>query len=164
MYDIVRTRELLAELKATNVIERIQEWIAHEAAKSKKFNCPFCEKRVTIYHRPIHKEMGQFLMKLYAKDRVFPRFYTMRELDPTATKAASDGSYLVHWGLVERSGKKGQVPLNAYQLTDKGRTFIAGQTTVPSHCHMLNNKVVGWSDRHIHIKEIVEDYEDLLYR
>ena len=163
MFDLRGTRTLIEEFKTNKTIDRIREWIADEASKSDKFHCPFCDKKVTVYHRPIHKEMGQFLMKLYQKDRQYSRFYPMRELDPTAIKAASDGSYLIHWGLVQKSGKQDDAPPNSYRITDKGRAFVSGQLMVPSHCYMLNNKVVGWSDRQMHIREVVENYEDLLY-
>ena len=91
----------------------------------------------------------------------------MREMYPGQNKAASDGSYLVHWGLVERTSHQNpsETPAGMYAPTTKGLEFYRNQLLVPSHVHLLDNEIVGWSDKQTNIKIALGNkfnYEELM--
>lgn len=158
---------LINELESSGKLTQLQDYVRDSAENTKNFHCPVCEKRATVYKRKLHSEMARFLISLYVRDRIYSRYYTMREIFPGSNKAASDGSYLVHWNLVEKADNTNSAgaPAGAYKITFKGKAFVAGQLSVPSHCHMYNNEVVGWSDKHVMIRAALGSkfsYDELL--
>ncbi|RKY28465.1 MAG: hypothetical protein DRP83_00770 [Planctomycetota bacterium] len=158
-FDAPDTRQkVIAELRKET------EKRAHDAQGT---HCPVCSKFVKVYRRKLHNEMARFLIKLVHAYKRYPRYYTMRELFPGNNKSASDGSYLVHWGLVERSDatNEAQAPAGSYRPTDKGLRFAHNNEFVPTHVHLLNNEVVGWSDRQTNIRTALGskfNYEELM--
>jgi len=101
--------------------------------------CKACGVKTNTYRRYLHKEMLMFLLRLSstAPDRSWA---SSREiLGRSGPKASSDGSYLVHWGLVERRGR------GEYRITGKGVGFLLGKRKVPTYMLMRNGEVIGWS-------------------
>ncbi len=138
-----------------NFLTEMREEVREKAEVGRGTQCPCCDKLVKVYRRKLHAEMSKFLILLVNKYRLYPRWYGMRDLYPGNNKAASDGSFLLHWELIERSQKvnTAQAPVGHYRPTTKGMQFVYDLTRVPSHVHLLNNKVVGWSDKSINIIE-----------
>lgn len=83
-----------------------------------------------------------------------PRWYSTKELVP-GTKSNSDGVYLIHWGLIEKSGdtNRGNAPCGLYRPTIEGIDFVHMRCRKPSHVHLLNNEQVDVSDKKIYITE-----------
>jgi len=121
----------------------------------KAFKCPCCDRLVKVYRRKLNSEMARTFLQLYKAYVKFPRYYSTRELKPHDNKAASDIIYLVHWELIEKSDgvNSSLAPAGMYRPTEKGLRFAHRLERVPSHVHLLNNKVVGWSQDTIDIKE-----------
>jgi hypothetical protein len=150
-----------------NTLETLRREVKHKAAESHGTHCPVCSKFVKVYRRRLNSGMARFLIKLVQRYKVYPRYYTMRELYPSDNKAASDGSYLIHWGLIEKTEQANlaQAPSGSYRPTDKGLRFFHNNEFVPTHVHLLNNEVVGWSDKHANIKTALGskfNYEELM--
>lgn len=98
-----------------------------------------------------------------------PRWYTTKELVPAVPKASSDGVYLVHWGLIEKSDdtNRGNAPCGLYRPTIEGIDFVHLKCRMPSHVHLLRNEYVGVSDKKIYITEALGkkfDYKALMVR
>lgn len=129
--------------------------------------CPLCERLVKIYRRPLHSEMALFLIKLVKRYQQHPRWYSTKELVPSVTKASSDGVYLQHWGLIEKSDdtNRGNAPCGLYRPTTEGIEFVHMNRRVPSHVHLLRNNRIGMSDKKIYITEALGkkfDYKELM--
>lgn len=129
--------------------------------------CPHCDSFVKIYRRKLHSEMARFLIRLCGKWERYSKCYSTRDLYPGQNKAASDGSYLVHWGLVERTDRTNtaDAPSGMYAPTSKGLEFYRNQLYVPTHVHLLHNKIVGWSDKQTNIRMALGqkfNYEELM--
>lgn len=153
--------------KPTETLEEARKRVIENSTDTEGSTCPCCGKLVKTYRRKLHAEMARFLIKLHKKYSRWQRPFSMRELYPHANKATSDGSYLVHWGLVEKTDNPNQsgAPAGMYTLTDKGLRFVHGQEFVPSHVHLLNNKVVGWSHQTISIYDSLGEkfnYQELM--
>jgi len=129
-------------------------------------SCPCCGRLVKLYRRKLHTEMALFLLKLVRAFKEEPRWYSTRELVPSTTKASTDGSYLVHWGLIEREAHENESGAKAgkYRPTEKGIRFAEGEQYVRSHLHLLCGNVVGFGGDVVTIKECLGskfDYEEL---
>ena len=151
-----------------SIIKKLRKDVIHAATHDGGAKCPVCDRLVKVYRRKFHAEMGSFLLRLVRKYQRYPRYYVTRDLYPHSNKAASDGSYLVHWGLIEKAGhvNSAQAPAASYRPTDKGLRFAMKNDTVPSHVHLLNNEVVGWSDTHTDILTVLGskfNYTELMH-
>jgi len=132
------------------------------AESEKGTKCPCCGQTVKLYKRKLHAEMADFLVKLVRKYRNHQRYYSTRELLPDAVKAATDGSYLVKWGLVEKvdSSNTAGGKAGLYRPTPMGVDFVMGRINVVSHIHMLCGVFVGYSDTYVSIKDCLgEDFD-----
>jgi len=131
--------------------------------------CPCCGRLVKLYHRKFHSEMAAFLCRLVRRYENEPRYYSTRELCPALTKSATDGSYLVHWGLVEKEpipgrnssgGKAGM-----YRPTREGIAFANRHGLATSHLSILCGDVIGHSKKMISIDQALGDrfdYDELM--
>jgi hypothetical protein len=133
----------------------------------KAYICPCCSRLVKVYRRTIHAEVARFLILLVERYQKYPRYYSMRELYPHQTKSCSDGVYLVHWDLIEKSDgtNTALAPAGTYKPTDKGMRFVYGLERVPSHVHLLQKEILRWSDKTIDIKDALGkkfDYPELM--
>ena len=150
-----------------NIIVELQREVNHRAHNSQGTTCPICKRYVKVYRRRLNSEMARFLIKLVHAYKRYPRYYRMRELYPGNNKAASDGVYLIHWGLLEKSDttNEAQAPAGSYRPTDKGLRFFHNNEYVPTHVHLLNNQVVGWADQQTNIRSSLGkkfNYEELM--
>jgi hypothetical protein len=93
--------------------------------------------------------MVRFLALLVKAYLEAARAYGIRELLGNDNKASTDGSYLVHWGLVTHD-KRG-----VYRPTQRGLAFIFHGLRVPSHAFVRNNVVVGWSATTVQARDVL---------
>jgi hypothetical protein len=145
------------------------EEFMQRAAKSRKgIPCDCCGRLVKVYPRSLNSGMARFLLLLVMAYKKYPRFYSTRDLMPRDNKACSDGTYLVHWGLIEKSDgtNSAMAPAGSYRPTEKGLRFAHGLERVPSHAHVRPpNTLVGWSDKTTDIKKALGkkfNYDELM--
>jgi hypothetical protein len=131
--------------------------------------CPCCGRLVKLYHRKLHSEMAAFLCRLVARWKAEPRYYSTRELCPALTKSATDGSYLVLWGLVEREPiperNDGGGRAGMYRPTARGIEFAEGRLSVQSHVDILCGEVVGFCAGFVDVHGALGDrfsYDELM--
>jgi hypothetical protein len=145
------------------------EEFMQRAKKSRKgLRCDCCGRLVKVYPRALNSEMARFLLLLVRAYKTYPRFYSMRDLFPKDHKATSEGTYLLHWGLIEKSDgtNSAMAPAGTYRPTEKGLRFVHGLERVPTHAHVIPpNKLVGWSDKTTDIKQALGkkfNYDELM--
>lgn len=107
--------------------------------------CGFCGHVTRAYKRRIHKEMVRFLDRLAAVGG----HATSRSLIG-GTKASTDASYLVLWGLVRRP-KRGE-----YELTLDGWAFVKGLSSAPAFAVVRGMRAVRWSAESVYAAEFRE--------
>lgn len=131
--------------------------------------CPCCERFIKLYRRPLNASMARYLIFMVKKSGP-TNIWLHVETDFRDVSIPSRGDYakLRYWGLIEpKPGKsdRGGRTNGYWRLTDKGRAFVNDEIAVPAKIHLLNNKVVGWSDDTITIKEALGekfDYDELM--
>lgn len=104
--------------------------------------CPCCGQFVRIYARKLNRNMMLFLVSLARKPGQWVCF---RDCEFTSR----DYPYLSFWGLaITRvdAGDGTKKSSGFWKITQKGLDFLAGRLSVPSHVHIYNNAIVGWSD------------------
>jgi len=107
--------------------------------------CPCCGRFVRVYRRRLHAEMARFMIRLYRLDcRTGVQWHSTREVlgDRGGNKASTDATYLIHWGLIERSDAENTAgaPAGMLRLTPLGVAFVERRATAPSHVALLNNE------------------------
>jgi hypothetical protein len=145
-----------------------EEFMQRVKQSHKGLRCPCCNRLVKVYRRVLNSEMAWFLLLLVRAYKNYPRFYSMRDLLPKEHKATSEGTYLLHWELIEKSDgvNAAMAPAGTYRPTEKGLRFAHGLERVPSHAHVIPpNTLVGWSDKTTDIKQALGkkfNYDELM--
>jgi len=114
--------------------------------------CPCCQRNARRYKRPFHSEMATFLVRLSKMDPA--KFHHLREVLPggdVAPKVSTDGSYLVHWGLVKRH----PVRTGCYRVTKAGIAFVRGQTVVPKVAWVYDGRPMHYSEEKVTIRDVL---------
>lgn len=105
-------------------------------------DCPHCGQYMRVYVRKLNRNMMLFLRSLARKPGEWVSF---RECEFTSR----DYPYVSFWGLAVTRVDANDGTKRAsgfWKITQKGLDFLAARLAVPSHVHVYNNKVVGWSD------------------
>lgn len=101
--------------------------------------CPCCDNTEHIYAKPLSGQMLDYLVKLwlYTEEHGLG-YHHARAFLGGSHKASSDGTYLVHWGLLECGGR------GLYRITRQGRQWLAGELVVPAGVILYRGKALGW--------------------
>lgn len=152
-----------------------------EDNRNPRVECPCCGKSAQIYKRKFGIEMAIFLVKLVAAARKNEKWFTITEvLGSTQVgkqKVATDGTYLVHWGLVKKpdaetarvlGGSKG-----LYYPTEAGKKFVlepekgAATSYAPLYIRLYNNELYEVCPERVTILDLLpggkEQWKELLY-
>ena len=116
--------------------------------------CPCCDQYCRLYKRKLNSGMAAglvWLVRQYLKDRQWvdipnraPRFLL---------RTGGQFSVLAHWGLIEQRINEDDKKRTSgfWRPTKKGIDFVKRRISVPSHVHLYNNEVRGWSDKNLDI-------------
>lgn len=112
--------------------------------------CKCCGQGVKLYKRPINVQMAVWLAVLV---RVWERTRTwvaVGEKPLSLYHHGGDYAKLGYWDLVisrpddPTTDEKGS---GLWRPTERGQMFVRGQLLVPSHAHVYNDTVLGWSNK-----------------
>jgi len=139
-------------------------------AHSKKGTCcPCCERFIKLYRRPLSASMARYLIVLAKKSGMGnPWLHVETDFRDVSIPSRGDYAKLRYWGLIEAKpgvSERGARTKGYWRITDKGRAFVAGNAPVPSHILLLNNRVVGFSDNLVTIRDALGkafNYDELM--
>lgn len=131
--------------------------------------CPCCGQFVKLYKRKLTSAMAYVLI-LMSRRSGTDYFHVENWLKTENTPASLRGDFpkLRYWGLIEaQAGKRsdGSSRLGFYRITQAGRDFVAGNSTIPSHAHLFNQKFLGLTGDLIDIRTALESkfsYDELM--
>jgi len=127
--------------------------------------CPCCGQNVKLYKRKLGSVMARCLIKMYNSTSKWMHVRDIvKGISDTGT---NDFSKLKYWGMIEEQENTDTRKRNSgyWKLTHKGELFVVGRETVPSHAHIYNTRLMGWSDTQISIRQALGnqfDYEELM--
>lgn len=115
--------------------------------------CPCCTQTVKLYKRPITSSMAYALILLYKHFEKNPDQEWVHMNDylnsieglPFPVKSG-DNAKLRYWELLEEKVEvrdDGSKRAGYWKLTQLGRDFVEGRTTVQSHARVFNSKSYG---------------------
>jgi len=153
----------------------------HEAKKELRehwlegASCPVCNQYVKLYHRKITSSMAYGLILVYRYFRIHPEaefvhvsdYLNTLEIDG-AIRNTGDITKLRYWGLIDSDKtvrEDGSKRSGFWTITEKGKQFVRGEITVPSHVKIFNNKYFGFTGEHITIREALQNkfnYDELM--
>jgi hypothetical protein len=127
--------------------------------------CPCCDQFVRLYKRKLNTNMARFLCSLVRLSlrRGRDAWVSFKDCDFDGR----DYPYVALWGLAETRSNDDASKKNSGQWkpTQKGIDFVLAGLRVPSHVHVLNNRVVGWSDDTVDVKSALGaafNYDELM--
>lgn len=139
-------------------------------AHSKKgTRCPCCERFIKLYRRPLSASMARYLIVFARKSGTDnPWLHVETDFRDVSIPSRGDYAKLRYWGLIEPkpgASERGGRTNGYWRITAKGREFVAGTVLIPSHILLLNNRVVGFSDNLVTIRDALGkafDYDELV--
>lgn len=115
--------------------------------------CPCCTQFVKQYHRKITSSMAYGLVLIYRYFETHPEEQYVHISDylngldlPGAIRNTGDITKLKYWGLIEEKPEMrddGSKHAGYWSITELGRQFAKGETTVQSHAKIFNSKSYG---------------------
>ena len=154
-YDYADVEDVLPSHKG-RTLEAAQSALMAWLRQKKIKLCPCCGQKVKIYPRKLNVNMARWLIwlvKAYKEER---RWWSVNEGPVLQNrKGGGDFAKLVHWGLIRERIDEGSSKRKSgfWKPTQKGAMFVRGKIDVPSHVHLYNNEIVGWSDEPVTIEE-----------
>lgn len=133
-------------------------------------NCPCCGQYVKLYIRKLNSGMSLFLIGLYRlnKRHCYDQFSNKEIMSEMEINTASlDYSILKHFKLIEEPNVDSEEKRKSgiWMITKLGKEFVEGAKKVPSHVHIYNNKVKGFSITYTTIIEALGkkfNYQELM--
>lgn len=127
--------------------------------------CPCCDQFVRLYKRKLNTNMVRFLCSLVRISMARGRDVWVNFKD--CDFEGRDYPYVALWGLAETRANDDASKKNSGQWrpTQKGLDFVLAGLRVPSHVHVLNNRVVGWSEDTVDVKSALGsafNYDELM--
>jgi len=161
--------------------EFMQKLKEAEDLRDPRVVCPCCGRNAQIYKRKFGVEMAVFLTKLVAKTQEKEKWYTIPEVLGEAQvgkqKVATDGTYLVHWGLVQKPDAKTAKILGGskglYRPTTRGKAFVlqaekrTAAAFAPLYIRLYNNELYEVCPEQVTLLELLpggaQQWKELLY-
>ena len=124
--------------------------------------CPCCGKYVKAYKRKLNSGIARALILMYRLGAYNGKYiHVQNEFAKLKLRATTmDYAYAEKWKLIDDGNDIG-----TWTLTQRGVTFVLGQTFLPDHCLVYNGNVYSWSDDLIDIKDALTksfDYKELM--
>ncbi len=158
----------LDEFKPLTLLDARREMLS-EVRNGMDKKCPCCSRLVKLYKRKLHAEMVLWLIALdrLCDDRDWHTTLEIVELSPHLGAGGTNGTLLIHWGLIEKRGEENRsgAPAGSYQVTAKGRSFLYCNSRVPARAHFLCGDLVGFSAEVTTARQAVGnkfDYDELI--
>jgi hypothetical protein len=111
-------------------VSETREQIEKLAHTHKGTTCPCCTRNVKVHRRNLHATMLKALTALAQKNEPVRSMFKF--------SGAGDDAKLEHWGLIE------EVTRHHWQITQKGRDFLAGRIKVPRTILVYKKDFLGY--------------------
>lgn len=143
-------------------IAEAQAWLADRITAGAR--CPCCNQYSKVYRRQINSGMARSLIAMYLHG---PQGQWVHLPTQVGARSREEGK-LRYWGLVEEQvsvqrddgGRAGY-----WRLTDAGRAWVTGQSTVPKFAAVYNNVVLRLYGDEVYIHDALGknfDYRELM--
>ena len=145
-------------------LDDLRVQIKKSGMRKDNVHCPVCDQKVKVYRRKLNSNMVRFLISLCAKCRDGSWVHHER-----LAYKGRDYAHLRQFGLAVwktiKDDTSGARTSGYWKPTEEGKQFVAGRVTVPSHVLLYNNKVLGFSDEKVGVREALGkkfDYDELM--
>lgn len=120
--------------------------------------CPCCTQFAKVYVRRLHRGMAKALIHMYRNRDANDMFDITKHLDTNL----GDTSKLRYWELIDRADDD---PAGVWTVTYKGKQFVRGLITVPSHVKVYDGRFRGLTGNQITIQQALGkgfSYDELM--
>ena len=142
---------------ATSTIEEGKKYLRANWDQNNGVDCPCCGQLVKLYNRKLYSKMALQLIALYRLDRKHPnQYFHITDIGvQTSVIGGGDFAKLKYWGLIVELEKDDADDTKRtsghWAITQKGRDFVIGKITVPSHVKVFDGRTFGFGEKHITI-------------
>lgn len=120
--------------------------------------CPCCKQLVKLYSVKLNASMIRSLIELYKLNSSKPSSYFHISDFDAWTQGYAGGKFakVKYWGLAEDMPNTDETKRTSgmWRITDKGRNFVEGTTSVPSHSKLYNRGFYGHEGHLVNIHDV----------
>lgn len=133
--------------------------------------CPICGQYAKIYRRRLNSTMARGLIALYKMEKpdAHQSFHHIGDIMGAIGARTQGGDFAkaAYWELIESTANEDETKRTSgmWRLTPKGRMFVRGAITVPSHAFIYNGKTQGFSETRTGIRQALHsrfNYAELM--
>ncbi len=140
-------------------LREARDWLQDKKAEKHGAICPCCDRWAKIHRRRIPASAVRVLVQLFTYSQTHGdgfHHYT----DFKKSKVGWEFVLFRYFGLIERQEKAPDHKKTSgmYRMTDMGRAFVRGDTTIPRRVHLFDTQMVGHSPRRQYITDIWPDF------
>lgn len=136
----------------TLTLQQARDYVAKN--REDGVSCPCCGLYCKDYRRKINAEAARFLCRVIVQFGRTRDWVNVRDVIETNTFASTNGTHLVHWGLLEH-GEKG-----FWKPTAKGIEFAKGKIRVQKYVILYDNKPLRFEGALVDIKQCLKERFD----
>lgn len=129
--------------------------------------CPACGKQVKRNKYIFHHSMAELLfiaMKARKNNKTDDHgwFHVENHLVSIGSKIKGVHGKLQYWGMMEQKPNDDPKKKDSgvWRITDQGERFVRGMMSAPRAVYVYNNRIDGWDDKRINIKEALGEEFD----
>jgi len=129
-----------------------QDWLRDRIDEGER--CPCCTQFAKIYKRRIHATMARELILMHHAVPADEWFHL-----PTVLSRGAHGgdiTKLVYWELIEeddQTREDGSTRAGWWRVTQKGRWFANGDTTIPRYARIYDGRLLGFTGEQVTIRD-----------
>lgn len=124
-------------------------------------SCPCCSRYAKVYRRALTSTITKFLVWLAVESGDGnPWLHPEQHMESLLRivgrgNLGGDPAKLRYWGLIEAKAEPGEdCPHSGFwRITEKGKQFVKGETTVPAKALVLFGDCIGFDGEHINIQQ-----------
>jgi hypothetical protein len=139
-----------------------RKWLAERVTTGAR--CPCCNQYAKVYRRQINSGMARSLIAMYLHG---PQGQWVHLPTQVGARSREEGK-LRYWDLVEEQVEVQRADggrVGYWRLTDAGRSWVTGQSTVPKYVTVYNNTVLESYGDQVSISDALGsrfDYTELM--
>ncbi len=132
--------------------------------QSEGLNCPCCGGFYKVYERKMYGSLISALVQIATEYKRINDWVDIRKISLRGGEYAK----LLYWDLIERRVNEDSVKRfsGLWRPTVKGLLFIEGKLSVEAYALVLQNKVIGYSDKKVSVHDALGkrfDYTELMW-
>ena len=148
-----------------SLLSEVKDFLRSNYNKPDGCLCPACGQNVKLYKRKLGKIQCEALILLNEANKEMEWVHVRTII--IKRNIHGDFAKMLYWGFIEKKVNEDSKKKDSgiWKITEKGKKFLRGEITVPTHAFIYNGDLKGFSEHHTDIDTALGsdfDYGELM--